>query len=286
MPDAPAGRVAPGPFLPPGPYRVVRGYVGRRTVGAWVLRVLTLAMLVGGGLLMQKWVGELRHDAALWDDPQAIEVPAEFRGRVQSRLGMLPTYRGKVGFRLDQGGWQEGTIEFSTLLEVDDHAPTTVRVRPDAPQDFVFSWAATSLGSRWAMTGLMGAVFLLVLPASLWFFARHTGRRAELARCLAIEGEEHLLPVVGITEQKHYGKVRNRTFTVQLVGDGKPREVGGTFAAKHQAFLVGGSHALVVTSPLLPGDGIVLRADLWPLDLPPEAVAAARQRADAAGTTA
>lgn len=279
-------------FLPPGPYRVRSGYAGRRVVSAWVLRLLALLIAIGGAFYVQDGVRTLLHDQALVDDAEAREVPADFQGRVESRLGLLPSYRGTVRYDLPDGKEFSAKIDFSTLWKIDTQVPPTVRFRAAAPTDFVLNWAGTALGSRWVTLALLGGVLMLGFPALLWYLGRNVARRVDLVRALAAAGHELVLPLVAVTEQKQYGRVTRRTYASRLPGEGKPRKVQESWRPKHGGpCFVAPGQMLAVASVHEPDQALLLREDLWPLELPADVAAAVTARvagafAAAGGTAA
>lgn len=263
----------------PRPFRVVASYTRRRHLGVWLLRTLAVALsLVFAFALQDEW-RELQRHAALRDDPQAIEVPADFEGRVSSRFGLLPSYRGTVVFDGADGRRQRGVVAFTAWHEVAPGTRTTVRFRPDAPDGFVFSWALAVHGQRWSLLGvaiLLAFVFVL-LP---WRLAQAFQRQLQLVAALAHDGQELLGELRGIDDVKQHGRVVQRVHKVDLVVDGARLRLHAAFAPRHGgAFLVGEQHVLLLWSKSRPKQALVLREDLWPLQVDAATVAKVRAMA-------
>ncbi|MBL8756298.1 MAG: hypothetical protein JNK15_23585 [Planctomycetes bacterium] len=264
-----SGAVAATAWLPKGPWQVDPGYVRGKRIRGWLLRCVALAIAVAYAFFAQGEIGDLRRDAAIADDPAAIEVGADFDGRVESRWGLFAQYRGTVRFRTADGRPHSGKVDFSTMTEIDTKAPLTVRFVPGKPDEFVISWAAAAVGSRWLSLVVLAGFGLVLFPGMLWWLASGLLAQAALALALAVDGEQHVLRLVRVEEHKQYGRLVHRRFVAEMPGAKKSSFAYGVWKPKEgTACLVPPDGVLVVSSPLVPRQVLMLRHDLWPLRLP------------------
>ena len=263
----------------PRPWQFASSYRRRRLLGAFLLRICAVLISLGGAFWLQGEWRQIAHDVALAADPNTVEVPADFEGRVETRFGLLASYRGTVRYDLPDGRTHQAKVDFDTWTEVDNRIPVAVRFRPDAPTDFVFSWAASTSGERWGMFGLF-AVVVLGFVAMPWWSARKFAQQARLLAALANDGEGRLGRLVQVQDVKPYGRVVNRIHTVEVQVGERVQRVNQAFPPRRGgAFRIGDEHVLLLASPSFPRDVLVLREDLWPLQVDAATLAKVRSMA-------
>ncbi|MCA8965865.1 MAG: hypothetical protein KDC48_13355 [Planctomycetes bacterium] len=272
-----------GPFLPAGPYRLAGGYARRAFLLGWMLRGFGLLFVALLAWVMSQRVPALLQDAAIWNAADAVEAPAEFEGRVSSRLGVWPEYRGTVRFVAADGSRHEQRLEFETLLEIDRDTPSVVRYLPSDPDAFVYCWAGENITQRWLSLLVLGVVFGALLVPALWFLGGRWVRQCRLAAAIAEDGCEATARVLEVREQKQYGRVVSRVVRVELQTPDGPCKFGEVFGKKQGLpCLVDARRVLCVVSPRFPKLAVLLRDDLYPLELPAGQQEQALQRIAAA----
>lgn len=263
----------------PRPWAFAPWYRRRRRLGALLLGLAAVLISLGGAYWLQGEWRQIAHDSALAADPNTVEVPADFEGRVETRYGLMASYRGTVRYELPDGSTHQAKVDFDTWAEIDNRIPVAVRFRADAPTDFVFSWAASAFGERWGMFGLF-AVVLLGFVAMPWWSARKFARQARLVAALAHDGQARRGRLVQVQEVKQYGRVVNRIHTVEVQLGEQLQRVHQPFPPRRGgAFRVGDEHVLLLVSPSYPRDVLVLREDLWPLQVDAATLAAVQRAA-------
>ncbi len=271
--------VGSGPWLPAGPWPVEPGYVRGKRIRGWLLRCVALAVAIAYALYAQGEIADLARERAILARPDAVEVAAEFDGRVESRWGLFASYRGTVRFVAPGGVVQEGKVDFSTLTQIDTQAPVTVKFAPALPEQFVLSWAADAMGSRWVMLAILAGFGLLVLPGLFWWIGSLLFGQVDLALAVSVDGEQHVRRLVRVEEQKQYGKLIVRRYVVEVPTARGPKQLFAAWKQKEgTACLVPPDGVLVLSSPSVPKRVLVLRHDLWPLQLPDEVRQAVLQR--------
>lgn len=278
MSGAPAG-----PLLPPGPWTIAPGYLGRRRAAGLVLRALAPCVFVLFAWYVSGEIGGLRRDAAVSGDPRAVSAPAEFHGKVKSYLGAMARYDGTAVYATPDGLEHRAKVHFGTLWSIDTGRPLVVRYLPQAPDEIATNWAEDAETARWSMVVLFALVGCGLLPWAVWYVAKAPLLRARVATALQHDGREVVARLQKVTDVKQYGRVTKRVYAAELPFAGGVRRVLGEFPPKQSPCFVGKGHLLLATSALCPGEAIVLRADLWPLALGEAERAAALARIAAAG---
>lgn len=261
----------------PQPLAFAAGYRHRRRVAVVGLHTLAILLTLLGGFLVQRDLDTLADEAALWNDPAATELTARFDHTVEPRFGLLPYYRGLVHLTI-AGRSERRDLAFPALTTIPNAVPFVVRVRPDDPAAFCSSWQRHTHDQRIALTALF-ALLMLLFAAVPWLLARSF--RSQLALLAALERDGRAIRVPVLTEQTvHENGARTRTVvTVELAHAGQRRRVHTWFAVREGGpFRLGEDAVLALWSPQQPLQALVLRHDLWPLHLPPDAVAIVRRR--------
>lgn len=232
-----------------------------------LLGVVAIAAATFHGITQWRDIARQR---AIYDHAGAVEVPAEFTGRLQTNLGLMSEYRGKVRFSAPDGGERTRRFALNMFGELPPHEPLRVRFLPADPADFAVSWAVVAEGRRIGHLGL-GLALGLLFSAVMVGFARPAFRRARVAAALALDGREAVGRCLRSHDTRKLGRVVRRTWVVSWQGPAGERTVVGEFPPRHGGpCLVGADSVLLVWSPAVPDAALVLRHDLWPLQLPPE----------------
>lgn len=258
-------------FLPRGPYQVVPGFTRTCRIRAVVMLGIAAALLGGAVVAWMAFAPEFQRVSEVWEHPDAVDLPARYEGTVESRMGLGALYRGTLHYVLPDGTEASREESFSPLYEIDDTAPTFLRGLPDDFDNAVFSWAADNIGARWA-TLLVGDGMLLAFAVMFWWLAAVQRRRIKLADAIAVDGEELLAKVLQCQEEAPQGKVVSIKVVCEVPGASGQAKVTDRFPVKKPGPCLlpgpdGGVLALSVVSRQLPGRGLVLREDLWPLQL-------------------
>jgi hypothetical protein len=260
----------------PRPWRFVNGYRNRRRVGTIALRLLAIVLLLVGAEVVRRDLGGLRMESELWHDPTAVELPARFDHVVDDRLGLLPYYRGLVHYTADGAG-QRADLAFATTTRIPPAVAFVVRVRPGAPGAFCSSWQLHARTGRHVLLALF-ALLLLAFALVPWLLARAFARQLALLHQLQRDGEFVRLPIVREQVVHEHGAPTRIVVTVAIGAAARTYRRHAWFVPRRGGpFRIGDEQVLALWSPSLPGAALVLREDLWPLQVEPEWQAALRQ---------
>jgi len=256
------------PSLPPGPYRIANAYGRRSLTAGLIMHGVGVGFLALAVALLWAELPRILRDREIWRADDAVTVPAEFDGEVRSKLGLFPRYSGTVRYPKPDGAVGEGQASFTTLVEVDTEVPIEVRFRAAEPDDFVLSWAGENVGARLWAQALLASVVGLVLPGLCFFTGWRSLGQRRFAQALSEDGEATLARVTGIDEQRQHGRIIVRRVSVEIPTADGVRKVVEPFQPKQGLpFFVDDERTLALTSARFPKRAIVLRHDLWPLEL-------------------
>jgi hypothetical protein len=275
-PTPPSARPVAVALPLPRPWRFVNGYGFRRRAATVALRLLAFVLLLLGAEVVRRDVEALRVEAEIWHDPAAVELPARFDHVVDDRLGLLPYYRGLVHYTA-AGAVQRADLAIATTTRIPAAVPFVVRVRPNAPGAFCSSWQLHARPGRQALLVLF-ALLLLAFALLPWLLARAFARQLELLHRLQRDGEFVRLPIEREQVVHEHGAPTRVAITVAVAAPTRTYRRHAWFVRRRGGpFRIGDEQVLALWSPSLPGAVLVLREDLWPLQVDPEWQAALRQ---------
>ncbi|HEX2573099.1 MAG TPA: DUF3592 domain-containing protein [Polyangia bacterium] len=263
------------PLLPPRPLRLRRGFVLWSYFGAITLGLAGAAALVAYVAWQLGEARQIQTDHAIWDHGTLAES-SNVSGHETSHNFILNSYTLDVDYVDDKGQTHRGKTEFSSLFaSVDQKTEADVRYDPAHPERFALRWAIDLRGYRWAaFTFMMVAgigIGLAFLALAFGLYRRVTDARAVAEDSQEVEIEQ--TRVVAVTQngrptgtsQFHYqltteaGKTVKRNVAFRTNKGQSPLY---TDAQK--------SRFLALRSSRSPDRPVILRNDLYPLDLSPE----------------
>jgi len=263
---------ARSPLLP-RPLHLRAGFVRRSYLGA-------IACFLGGGAALIAYpaleISEAKDtlaDAEIWK----TGVPAEglnLEGHRTTHQAILDSYDLTVDYADQQGGEHHGRVKFSTLFaSVDKGSPWHVRYDPKAPDRFALSWAVDLTWARWTAFGFMtfvGVGLGLMFVAGGFLVMRRLGD----ARQAAVQSDEAELELEGIVQITKYrrptGQVKYRYRVPTAAGKTKVRELllNDKKGQKPLYADAAKTRLFALRPPRAPDRPVVLRADLYPFEVP------------------
>ncbi len=292
------------PFLPPRPLKLQRSFLIRAYF--WGILWVLVGLGVGGAYLVWQYRDAARviADGEVWEHGTPAEL-GSVRGTQRSRYGIFKEYSLDVSYTDTSNLPHNDHFTFSTLFGgVDDDAQPTLRFDPQDNSRYAISWAVECTKSRWASIGFMSIVGALIGVAILSLGAILL-KRARTAQRVAATSEEVECLLLSATEQIVNGRPNGHIvyrFVVPALAPLENDNAGyranavraetATASRNHEAIMqrskgepfftqrgAGGDLVLVLVSRENPKDVLLLRYDLYPLDLSEDQKAAALARA-------
>jgi hypothetical protein len=253
----------------PSPLALRPGYLKRQTAQAHAAVAAVTCLVVLAVAIVGLLVRPLLREQAVW----ARGVPAthvQYDGQ-KSTDRFFNDFTLRVTYDDADGVSHHQRLEFGTLLfGIDQETPPEVRFDPAAPDIFALNIAVGAAPSRWTYSLALG-IWPLFPAAFAIRGARMLYRRVRRARQCVLDGRPVAVEVVFPRPVvMGNGKVR---YDYRLTNpDGSVLRAHVDFEGTHGPVFIGGkrgqTHLLAIQSQSDPEALLVVRDDLYPLDLP------------------
>lgn len=256
-------------WLPPGPWRLRRGFVLWRTLLAPVLAAVAIVIAFFAARGAWRAAG-LMVDEARVASIATGDVDAEFEGTVDERgwkgAGLFKRFRGNAIANVD-GRRAVVPVDFALAVSSRDDLPTLRVLYTDAPRAFTTTWHVDTRVERW----FGFAIRLLVIAAAVFapaWVAWHMWRRARIAAAVAYDGVEVAAVIADVAVGRPWlGQMRARWF-VEWELEGARHRQRIDQDPRHGEPLAAGDAVVLLVSRRRPDRALVVCQDLWPLRLP------------------
>jgi hypothetical protein len=180
-------------------------FIRQSIIRAVICAIIGVAMIAGVAWWQTNEVRHIQHDQALWARGVAA-LDARVSGHVTSHNAILDDYHLDVEY-IDRAQTTHNLkCSLSTLFQsIDQKAPIEVHYDPNAPDDFVLSWAVDVNTGRWTYVAFMLAT-IGFMGVGLLVAARTSLRHLADARACAEWSDEVQLTVERVVVLRRYGR--------------------------------------------------------------------------------
>lgn len=265
------------PILGPGPHTLRM----RATLGSYIGGLLTtflgLGIVLGFGIFQTDAISALMEESNVWENG-TVAADAGIDGEVTTTQLIFDSYKLGVQWIDANGQYQQSEQEFATLFDgIEEDDDVVVRYLPtDEGYVIATSWSESVRTSRWTAIAFLLIVGLLMGGVFIWLGVAII-RKALLSVATMKDFGEVWLRIVHVVATSNNGVV---THTYTLFDEERNKEIKQGFTKEHRPLALGPESAHVLALRKRGGEFLlILRNDLYPLDMTPTAAADIQARA-------